>query len=324
MGVFEKRINLKPLEHPELYDFVDAINHNYWIFSEYNYDGDINDYHTKLLSSEKEAFKRTVLAISQIEVNVKRFWANLYNQFPKPEFDALGCTFADSEVRHQRFYSNLLELLGLNEEFEKLNENPIIQDRIDYLTKYLKYAGSNNKEQYTLTLILFSLFIEFSSLFSQFLIIKSFNKEKNLFKGMDNGISATRTEENLHGLAGAHIIKLIKKENPEWFNEEFYRTIEKATKKAYEAECKIIDWIFEEGELSFLSKNVVYEFIKDRLNQSLELVECNKVFDINKDMLKSIEWFNIETLSETHIDFFHKTPVSYSKKAQSITALDIF
>ena len=324
MGVFDKRTSFKPFEYPELYEFVDAINHSYWIHTEFSYDGDIQDYHVNLDKIEQNAVKNAMLAISQIEINVKRFWSNLYNQFPKPEFDALGNTFGESEVRHSRSYAHVLELLGLNDEFDELIENPVIQGRIDYLNKYLKNAGSNNKELYTLTLALFSLFIENCSLFSQFLIIKSFNKYKNYFKGIDNVIQATMKEETLHAMAGAYIINLIKKENPEWFNEEFYKTIERACKKAYLAEEKIIDWIFEKGELEFLSKETILEFTKNRFNKSMEMIECKQLFDIKPELLKNTNWFDVEASSETHTDFFHKTPTTYSKKAQAITGDDLF
>lgn len=324
MSIFDKRVAFKPFEYPELYDFVDAINHSYWIHTEYSYESDIQDFKINLNEVERNAVKNAMLAISQIEVNVKRFWSNLYVQFPKPEFDALGSTFGESEVRHSRAYSHVLELLGLNASFDELIENPVIQGRIDYLNKYLKNAGSNNKELYTLTLALFSLFVENCSLFSQFFIIKSFNKQKNAFKGIDNVISATMKEEKLHGMAGAYIINLIKKENTDWFNEDFYRTIERACKKAYAAEEKIIDWIFEQGELTFLSREIVLEFTKNRFNESLMMINCLPIFEIDKDLLKHSEWFDIEVTSDTHTDFFNKTPTSYTKKSQSITATDIF
>jgi ribonucleoside-diphosphate reductase beta chain len=324
MSIFEKRTAFKPYEYPELYNFVDAINHSYWIHTEYSYDSDIQDFKVNLSDIEQSAVKNAMLAISQIEVNVKRFWSNLYNQFPKPEFDAIGSTFGESEVRHSRAYSHVLELLGLNTAFDELVENPVIQGRIDYLNKYLKNAGSNNKELYTLTLALFSLFIENCSLFSQFYIIKSFNKHKNSFKGIDNVISATMKEEKLHGMAGAYIINLVKKENPDWFNEDFYKTIERACKKAYAAEERIIDWIFEKGELPFLTKEAVLEFTKNRFNDSLIMINCNPIFEINKELLNQSQWFNVEVDSDTHTDFFHKTPTSYLKKAQSIQASDLF
>jgi len=324
MSIFDKRVAFKPFEYPELYDFVDTINHSYWIHTEYSYDSDVQDFKVNLNKVEKNAVKNAMLAVSQIEVNVKRFWSNLYNQFPKPEFDALGNTFGESEVRHSRAYSHVLELLGFNTAFDELLYNPVIQGRIDYLNKYLKNAGSNNKELYTLTLTLFSLFVENCSLFSQFFILKSFNKQKNTFKGIDNVIAATMKEEKLHAMAGAYIINLIKKENSDWFNEDFYKTIERACKKAYAAEEKIIDWIFELGELSFLPKTVVLEFTKNRFNESLKMIGATPIFEIDKDLIKESQWFDVESDSETHTDFFHKTPTAYLKKAQSITETDIF
>lgn len=324
MGIFDKRVNFKPLEYPELYDFVDAINHSYWIHSEYEYSQDVHNFHSDLNEKEKNTVKNAMLAISQIEISVKRFWSNLYNQFPKPEFDALGVSFGESEIRHSRAYGNVLELLGLNEEFEKLQNVEVIQGRIDYLSKYLKNASSNNKELYILTLALFSLFVENASLFSQFFIIKSFNKEKNYFKGIDNVIMASAKEENLHAMAGAYIINLVKKENPEMFNDEFYNSVKRACKKAYEAELRIIDWIFEKGEIEFLSKGIVIEYLKNRFNKSMEMINIEPLFEINKDILKHSEWFEIEVLSENHVDFFAKTPTNYTKKAQSITSNDIF
>jgi ribonucleoside-diphosphate reductase beta chain len=45
---------------------------------------------------------------------------------------------------------------------------------------------------YTKSVLLFSLFIEHVSLFSQFLIMMSFNKEKNILKGISNVVEATR------------------------------------------------------------------------------------------------------------------------------------
>ena len=48
----------------------------------------------------------------------------------------------------------------------------------------------------------------------------SFNKYKNLFKGMSNAIEATSKEEQIHGLFGIELINVIREEKPEWFDEE--------------------------------------------------------------------------------------------------------
>ncbi|TXI87064.1 MAG: ribonucleotide reductase [Chryseobacterium sp.] len=321
--IFDKRTAFKPFEYPEVLAFVDAINRSYWIHTEYNYKSDIDDFHL-ITETEREAIKRSLLAISQIEVSVKSFWGDLYKHFPKPEFNAVGATFAESEVRHSRAYAHLLEILGFNNEFDIVLQEPCIQGRVDYLSKYLRNAGSDNKEYYTLTLALFSLFIENVSLFSQFLIVKSFNKEMNLFKGIDNVIQATAKEENTHALLGSYLINQINKEYPEWFSDEFYAKISRACKKAFDAELKIIDWIFEKGTLIFISKETVVEFVKDRFNKSMELINCEPIFDIDKTLLESVKWFDIEIFAETTTDFFHKTPTAYNKKSISVTENDLF
>ena len=323
-NVFEKRLNLKPYEYPELYEYVSAIRHSYWIHSEFNFTSDIQDFKTRLNDSERSAIKNTMLAISQIEVAVKSFWGDIYQRIPKPEVGSVGATFGESEVRHADAYSHLLEILGLNKEFENLKKKPIIMKRVRYLETALSNSKSNDDMEYAESVLLFSLFIEHVSLFSQFLIIMAFNKHRNMLKGVSNVVEATSKEEQIHGDFGIDLIKIIKAENPDWFNADFQDRIQDMCKKAYEAESGIIDWIFEKGELDFLPKQHINEFIKDRFNRSLESIGVEKIFNTNEQILNETEWFNDEIIGTKHGDFFVKRSINYSKRTQSITGDDLF
>lgn len=400
--IFSKRVNLKPYEYPELLEFKDSMRHSYWISEEFNYTADIQDFKTNVTPIEKEAITRAMLAISQIEVTVKRFWSDIYHYMPKPEVDIVGVTFGESECyddkteiltkngwrpfteinantvvaaydpdtkdikfevpqqyiekdysglmnhyvdentdilvtekhllyfrnlhtgdevfcpskdfndtgswgypakatikedgfedvftsekeyieyphrkeveyngkvycvtvstgmivtrrngkvsingncRHLDAYSNLLELLGLNDMFEKLHEYKPLMARVEYMEKFMR--GKNEGEKgFVLSLILFSLFVEHISLFSQFVLIMSFNKHKNLFKGMSNAIEATSKEEELHGRFGITLYNIVKEENPDIFTPEFYQELRQLASDAFIAEMNIIDWIYEKG-----------------------------------------------------------------------------
>ncbi len=324
LNIFEKRINLKPYEYPALYEYVPAIRHSYWIHTEFNFTSDIQDFKTRLSEVERSAIKNTMLAISQIEVAVKSFWGDIYQRMPKPEIGSVGATFAESEVRHHDAYSHLLEILGLNEEFENLKKKPVIMMRVHYLETALKNAKSDNNKEFAESILLFSLFIEHVSLFSQFLIIMAFNKHKNMLKGVSNVVEATSKEEQIHGDFGIDIIKIIKKENPEWFDEGYDRMIQEICREAFTAESRIVDWIFEDGELDFLPKNVVNEFIKNRFNNSLESIGIEKIFEIDESLLAQTEWFDDEIIGTKHGDFFVKRSINYSKRTQSITSDDLF
>ena len=323
-NIFKPRVNILPYEYPSLLAYKDAIRHSYWIDTEFNFTTDINDFKTKVTDQEREVIKRAMLAIAQIEVNVKTFWADMYKRMPITEVGDVGMTFAESEVRHKDAYARLIRILGLEDEFQHVIEIQAIKDRIAYLSKYLDGTRSKDDKMYTKSILLFSLFIEHVSLFSQFLIMMSFNKEKNLFKGISNVVEATSKEEEIHGNFGSEIINIIKKENPEWFDEEFERLIYSACKKAYTAEVKILDWIFEHGELEFLPKKTIEQFIQNRFNNSLQRIGMQPVFQVDFSEVEKTLWFDIEITSTKEGDFFYKKQIDYNKKGKSITEDDLF
>ncbi len=324
MDIFKKRVALKPNEYPDLLEYVDAIRHSYWLHTEFNFTSDIHDYKVNINDAERNAIKNAMLAIAQVEVSVKTFWSDIYKKIPKPEIAAVGTTFAESEVRHQDAYANLLEILGFNNEFENIKNIPAIMSRINYVEKAIAHSASDEPKEYAKTLMLFSLFIEHVSLFSQFLIIMSFNKQKSLFRGMSNVIEATSKEEQIHGLFGIDLMKIIRQENPKWFDEEYEQSVIDICKEAFEAEEKIIDWIFEAGELDFLPSDVVKEFVKNRFNNSLVSLGMKKIFEIDETKLEQTEWFDDEIMTTKHGDFFVKRSVNYNKRTGSTTGDDLF
>jgi len=322
--LFRKRATLKPYEYPELAAYVDAIRHSYWIHTEFNFTSDIHDFKVNVTDAERDAIRKTMLAIAQIEVVVKKFWGNIHNKMPKPEIGAVGATFAESEVRHMDAYSHLLEILGLNDEFAGLEKVPAIQARMEYLDKVNVLAVASENRDFSQSVLLFSLFVEHVSLFSQFLIMMSFNKHRNLFKGISNAVEATSKEEQIHGLFGIDLINIIRVEHPDWFDEAQAEHVRAMCIEAYQAECEIIDWIFSAGELEFMPKLEVQEFIKNRLNNSLMSIGLTPVFTVDAQLLVRTEWFDDEVIATKQVDFFDKRSINYSKRQASVTGADLF
>jgi ribonucleoside-diphosphate reductase beta chain len=322
--IFKKRSQLKPYEYPELYEYVKAIRHSYWIHTEFNFVGDVQDFKVNVTDAERDVIKNTMLAIAQIEVAVKTFWGDIYKKLPKPEIGAVGSTFAESEVRHTDAYAHLLEILGLNEVFKTIGQIPALAKRVHYLEKSLANARSDDNRNYSQSVLLFALFIEHVSLFSQFLIMMSFNKYKNLFKGISNAVEATSKEEQIHGLFGIDVINIIKEEHPDWFDAVFEAEVLDLCREAFTSEQQVVEWIFESGELEFLPKAVVIEFIKDRFNRSLQSIGIAKLFDTDPALLAASDWFYDEVIATKHGDFFNKKSINYNKKNKSITSDDLF
>lgn len=324
MSIFDKRINYKPFEYPEVLDFVNAINKSFWVHSEIDFTADIQDFHSHLSFIEQEAIKRSLLAIAQIEVNVKTFWGDLYNHLPKPEFNGLGSTFAECEFRHSEAYSRLLDILGYKNLFEKVIDIPVINKRIKYLSNVLKNSKTNQKKEYLKSLILFTILIENVSLFSQFAIILSFTRFNGTLKNISNIIAWTSVDEQIHANGGIFIINQIKKEFPDYFDTQTLQEIHDIVIESIEIEAEILDWIFENGELKTISKTNLINFMKFRIDASLQQIGIAKIFHVSELDYLPMQWFEQEIFANSLDDFFAKRPVDYTKHDKSITANDLF
>ena len=73
-----------------------------------------------------------------------------------------------------------------------------------------------------------------------------------------------------------------------------------------------------------LDAPTVKEFIKNRINASLEQIGFKPVFEIDHNLLEATMWFEEELLGNNMTDFFHSRPVEYSKKSQSFDEDDLF
>ena len=87
---------------------------------------------------------------------------------------------------------------------------------------------------------------------------------------------------------------------------------------------KPFDWIYEAGDLDFMSKDTVKEFVKNRLNNSLESIGYERLFDVDEAKVEQTDFFEDELLSTKHVDFFVKRSVNYTKRSRSIGADDLF
>ena len=152
----------------------------------------------------------------------------------------------------------------------------------------------------------------------------SFNKYKQMFKGISNAIEATSKEEQIHGLFGIELINIIKEENPEWFDDVMAQEVYDACRHSYESEAKVIDWIYEKGDLDFMPKETVKEFVKNRLNNSLESVGYERIFEVDENEILKTDWFDDEVVATKHVDFLNKRSINYTKRSISITGDDLF
>jgi ribonucleoside-diphosphate reductase beta chain len=324
MKIFEEQISRKPNLYPWTEEFIEAMHNGFWTDKEFSFKSDVQQFKVNLTEQEREAVIRCLSAIGQIEVSVKSFWAQVGEHLPHPAIQDLGYVMANTEVIHNNAYERLISVLGLEDVFEENLKLQWIQGRVKYLKKYTKKCYKDSKKQYLYAIILFTLFVENVSLFSQFYVINWFARFKNVLKDTDQQVKYTRNEENIHGLVGTKIINVIREEYPELFDQDLEDRVLQEAQEAFKAEANIIDWMVNGIDEEHLSAPILKEFVKDRINESLKGIGFPTAFEVDKQIISSTMWFNEELLGNNMTDFFHARPVEYAKKNQSFSEDDLF
>lgn len=322
--IYEEQISRKPNLYPWTEEFIEAMHNGFWTDKEFSFKSDVQQFKVNLTEQEREIIIRTLSAIGQIEIAVKTFWAKLGENLPHPAMQDLGYVMANTEVIHNNAYERLLSVLGLEDVFEENLKLEWIEGRVKYLRKYTHKYYKDSKKQYLYAIILFTLFVENVSLFSQFYVINWFARFKNVLKDTDQQVKYTRNEENIHALVGIKIINTIRSEYPELFDEELENKIVSEAEEAFKSESKIVDWMINGIQEEGLTAPILKEFIKNRINESLVQIGFRKAFDIDKEILKETKWFSEELLGNNMTDFFFQRPTEYAKKNQCFDESELF
>lgn len=322
--LFTEQIARKPDLYPWTKQFIDAIWKGFWTPDEFNFRSDYSQFKTDLTKEEQEVIVKTMSAIGQIEIAVKSFWADVGKHLPHPSIKDLGYAMANSEVIHNLAYEKILEVLHLTHVFEENLNEKVIRGRVDYLRKYLEKHYDDDKKQYVYSIILFTLFVENVSLFSQFYIIMHMNRNKAVMKDCAQQVQYTRNEEMLHAQVGIKLIQTLREEYPDLFDQELQDRIQHECIESLKAESKVIDWIMGDYKVEGLSAPILKSFIAKRMADSLDQIGFdNSEIVYDQADVDETFWFDEELYGANMTDFFQKRPVEYAK-GQGISADDLF
>lgn len=311
--LFDKQVARKPNHYPWTKDFIQAMWDGFWNAQKFSFDSDVNDFRLKMTDQERVIVSRCLAAIAQIEVQVKKFWARLGDNLPHPSIDSLGTVMAHTEEIHNDAYEKLLDKMGMSNIFEENLHVPAIANRVKYLTKHNQKVYGDDKKQYIYSLVLFTLFTENVSLFSQFYIILWMNRFQNRLKDAAQQVKYTRNEELLHGQIGTKIINTLRQEYPQYFDADMEAKVVEECHVAYAAECNLVDWMLGDYNQPNLNAEILKTFVAIRLNESLEGIGYKPQFKINPELEAKTFWMTEGIYAPPKVDFFHGEPTTYTQ-----------
>lgn len=285
-------------EYPEAVEFVNKQINIFWFPEEINVEKDVQDILVNLTESERHGVITTLKLFTKYELIVgEEYWSKVATLFKKPACVSrmANCNgFMELNV-HAPFYSKINEALGLasNEFYTQYTRDPVLQERIDMLEKY---AASDRVDEFLAALA----FIEGVVLYSSFAYLKHFQSQgKNKILNIVRGINFSARDEGLHSEASAWLYRTFHEENGIAPNEEVVKDMARLVR---EHEHRIVDKIFEKGEIEGITAVQMKHFVDSRINVVMRNLGFTNLYEVKYNPIG--DWFYKGINDFTMNDFF--------------------
>ncbi len=304
------------IRYKEAVEFTNNQLKIFWLPDEIKVEKDVQDILVNFTESEKHGVLTTLKLFSLYELKAgAEYWSGKFTRlFKRPEFQRMGVTFAMFELAvHKPFYNKINELLNVStdEFYESYAKDPILKDRMDFIDEIVSAKGTYLDDLYSLAA--FSM-VEGAILYSSFAFLKHFqSKGKNKLLNIVRGINFSVRDENLHSIAGAWAFKSLKEQVQltEEEAEKIANKIYEAADKLYEHECRIIEMVFEKGQIEGITETQLKNFAASRINLCLQELGYNKKFDVKYNPIA--DWFYDGINGFSYNDFFTSISNSYHR-----------
>lgn len=299
--------------YPTAIQFAETQEKIFWTSNEIDVAKDVMDLRVHMSEAERHGVITTLKLFTMYElVAGEEYWlGRVLNTFQRPEIQRMAATFGFFELNvHAPFYSKINKELMLDSDEFYLGyvNDPTLKERMDFIGKYI------DDPDHLISLAVFSL-IEGAVLYSSFAFLKHFQaKGKNKLLNVVRGINFSVRDENLHSEAGAWLYKTLLEEigtNLKGGKENLSNEITAAAFAIYEHESRIVDMIFEKGDMEGITSEQMKAFVKSRINLCLERLGIEPIFEVKNNIIA--EWFYDNIQAIQFGDFFTGVLSSYNR-----------
>lgn len=304
------------IDYPKAIAYAEAQNSIFWTDTEIKVQKDVQDIKVNMTEAEQHGVITVLKLFTLYElVAGNEYWSGKVRRlFPRPDIQRMANCFSFFELNvHAPFYNKLNEALNINTDdfYSSYVNDETLKQRMEFIDEYV-----SSKDD-LVSLGVFSM-VEGAILYSSFAFLKHFQSEgKNQLLNVVRGINFSVRDENLHSEAGAWLYSTLKAEEVELGlrDEKNIKDVEEkivdAANKLYEHECRIIDMIFEKGNIDGITDIQMKHFVASRINLCLNNLGITAIFEVKYNPIK--KWFYKNINSVQFHDFFSGIGNSYNR-----------
>lgn len=303
-------------DYPQAVELADKQMSIYWTADEINVAKDIQDIRVNMTEAEAHGVITTLRLFTLYELVAGRdYWlGRVMRRFPRPDIERMASTFGFFELNvHAPFYNKINEALMINTDdfYMSYVDDPVLKARMEFVEGLVSHKSD------LMSLGAFSM-IEGAVLYSSFAYLKHFQaKGKNKLLNVVRGINFSVRDENLHCVGGSWLFKtlLAEKLQANEISEEEVKSLcsnlYTCAREVADHELRIVDMVFEKGEMEGITKEQMKTFVKSRVNICLNQLGLDSIFEITNNIIA--DWFYDNINSVQFHDFFTGIGSSYNR-----------
>lgn len=271
-------LTLRPMKYPQFYEMYKNAIKNTWTVEEVDFSTDVNDLRNKMTPSERHMINRLVAFFATGDSIVSNnLVLNLYKHINSPEARMYLSRQLFEEAVHVQFYLTLLDtyIPDHNERaaaFAAVDNIPSIHKKAEFCFKWIdsiqnldSLETKDDRRQFLLNLMCFATCIEGLFFFAAFAYVY-FLRSKGLLHGLAAGTNWVFRDESAHMAFALDVIKEVRTEEPDLFDETLNRQIVQMIGEAVDCEMQFAEDVLGLGVsgLSIANMRQYLEYIADQ------------------------------------------------------------
>jgi ribonucleoside-diphosphate reductase beta chain len=270
-------LTLRPMRYPAFFEmFRDGIR-NTWTVEEVDFSTDLVDLRSRLTRAELHLIQRLVAFFATGDSIVSNnLVLNLYKHINSPEARLYLSRQLFEEAVHVQFYLTLLDNYVPNPEeraaaFAAVENIPSITKKAQFCMRWMDSVQQldelrtlEERRQFLLNLICFAGCIEGLFFFAAFAYVY-FLRSRGLLNGLAAGTNWVFRDESCHLEFAFEVVKVVRAEEPELFDEELERQVVEMMKEAVDCELQFAEDLLSGGVagLSVREMRQYLEYVAD-------------------------------------------------------------
>jgi ribonucleoside-diphosphate reductase beta chain len=278
-------LTLRPMSYPRFFEMYRAAIKNTWTVEEIDFATDVADLAKKMTDAERHLVQRLIAFFATGDsIVANNLVLNLYKHINAPEARMYLSRQLYEEALHVQFYLTLLDTYVPDPEdrhraFAAVENIPSVQKKAAFCMRWLdsvqglgRLESREDRRRFLLNLICFAACIEGLFFFGAFAYVY-FLRSRGLLHGLAAGTNWVFRDESAHMAFAFEVVKTVRREEPELFDDELSRSVFDMVEDAIACETQFAEDLLGAGVVGMSVRDVrrYLEFCADQRLATLGL-----------------------------------------------------